>query len=95
VRDLFGLYLIEQNMAWYLINGRLAAARAQAVTAYVDRLIARLRSHAQSLVDAFGYGPEHLRAAIATGVEAARQDEARTYFADLTASGKAPVPEKH
>jgi acyl-CoA oxidase len=95
VRDLFGLRLIEQNLAWYLINGRLSAARAEAVTAYVDRLIDRLRSHAQSLVDAFGYGPEHLRAEIATGVESARQDEARAYFADLAASGKAPVPEKH
>jgi acyl-CoA oxidase len=95
VRDLFGLHLIEQNLAWYLINGRLSAARAEAVTAYVDRLIDRLRSHAQSLVDAFGYGPEHLRAEIATGVEAARQDEARAYFADLAASGLAPVPEKH
>jgi acyl-CoA oxidase len=95
LRDLFGLHLIEQNLAWYLINGRLSAARAEAVTAYVDRLIDRLRSHAQSLVDAFGYGPEHLRAEIATGVEVARQDEARAYFADLAASGKAPVPEKH
>jgi acyl-CoA oxidase len=95
LRDLFGLHLIEQNLAWYLINGRLSAARAQAVTAYVDRLIDRLRSHAQSLVDAFGYGPEHLRAEIATGVESVRQDEARAYFADLVASGAAPVPEKH
>jgi acyl-CoA oxidase len=95
VRDLFGLRLIEQNLAWYLINGRLTAVRAQAVTAYVDRLIGRLRPHAQSLVDAFGYGPEHLRAEIATGVEAERQDQARAYFADLAASGKAPTAEKH
>ncbi|MEY4102066.1 MAG: hypothetical protein RIR88_200, partial [Actinomycetota bacterium] len=95
VRDLFGLRLIEQNLAWYLINGRLTAVRAQAVTAYVDRLIGRLRPHAQSLVDAFGYGPEHLRAEIATGIEAERQDQARAYFADLAASGKAPTAEKH
>ncbi|MEN9751366.1 MAG: putative acyl-CoA dehydrogenase [Actinomycetota bacterium] len=82
VRDLFGLGLIEKSMAWYLIHGRLSAQRAQAVTAYVDRLIARLRPHAQDLVDAFGYGPQHLRAEIATGVEQDRQDEARAYFAD-------------
>lgn len=82
VRDLFGLHLIEKSLAWYLINGRLSAQRAQAVTAYVDRLIARLRPHAQDLVDVFGYGPQHLRAEIATGVEQARQDEARAYFAD-------------
>jgi acyl-CoA oxidase len=82
LRDLFGLGLVEKSMAWYLIHGRLSAQRAQAVTSYVDRLVARLRPHAQELVDAFGYGPQHLRAEIATGVEQARQDEARAYFAD-------------
>jgi acyl-CoA oxidase len=82
VRDLFGFGLIEKHLAWYLISGRLSAQRAQAVTAYVDRLIARLRPFSQDLVDAFGYGPEHLRASIATGVEAERQEEARAYFAD-------------
>ena len=95
VRDLFGLHVIEQNLAWYLIKGRLSAQRAEAVTAYVDRLITRLRSHAQDLVDAFGYGPEHLRAEIATGIEGIRQEEARHYFEKLAASGTAPVPEKH
>jgi acyl-CoA oxidase len=81
-------------MAWYLLNGRLSAARGHAVTAYVDRLIARLRPHAQELVDAFGYGPEHLRAEIATGVEQARQDEARAYFGQLRDAGLEPMPEK-
>jgi acyl-CoA oxidase len=51
VRNLFGLGLVEKHMAWYLLNGRLSAARGHAVTAYVDRLIARLRPHAQELVD--------------------------------------------
>jgi len=41
-----------------------------------------MRPHAQDLVDVFGYGPQHLRAEIATGVEQQRQDEARAYFAD-------------
>jgi acyl-CoA oxidase len=95
VRDLFGLHLIEQNLAWYLMKGRLSAQRAEAVTAYVDRLISRLRSHAQDLVDAFGYGPEHLRAEIASGIEGIRQEEARHYYEKLAASGIAPVPEKH
>ena len=39
--------------------------RAAAVSSYIDRLCVRLRPHAQDLVDAFGYGPEHIRAAIA------------------------------
>ena len=85
LRDLFGLHLIEENLAWYLIHGRLSAQRAEAITAYVDRLIERLRPHAQDLVDTFGYGPEHLRAEIATGVEQIRQDEARAYVAALAA----------
>jgi acyl-CoA oxidase len=94
LRDAFGLGLVEKHLAWYLMNGRLSPQRAQAVSAYVDRLITRLRPHAQDLVDAFGYGPEHLRSTIATGVEAERQDEARAYYAQQRASGTAPVMEK-
>ncbi|PWC07729.1 acyl-CoA dehydrogenase [Mycetocola zhujimingii] len=94
LRDLFGLGLIEKNLSWYLINGRLSGQRASAVTAYIDRLLARLRPHALDLVEAFGYTQEHLRAPVASGIEAERQDEAAAYFADLRASGTAPVQEK-
>ncbi|HEY9497812.1 MAG TPA: acyl-CoA dehydrogenase [Terrimesophilobacter sp.] len=94
LHDVFGLGLVEKHLAWYLIHGRLSPQRAQAITAYIDRLLARLRPHAQDLVDAFGYEPEHLRATIATGIEAERQDEARAYYRELAASGDAPVPEK-
>ncbi|PVU83148.1 acyl-CoA dehydrogenase [Cellulomonas sp. WB94] len=94
LRDLFGLVAIERNLAWYLINGRLSAGRARTVTSYIDRLLTRLRPHAQDLVDAFGYGPEHLRSTIATGVEAERQDEARAYYRAQRASDDAPLAEK-
>jgi acyl-CoA oxidase len=95
LRDLFGLGLIEKNMAWYLIHGRLSAQRAEAITAYIDdRLLPRLRPHALDLVDAFGLTPELLRASIATGAEGERQDEARAYYADLAAKGELPVEEK-
>lgn len=94
LRDLFGLTLVERHLDWYLLNGRLSAGRARTVTSYIDRLLTRLRPHAQDLVDAFGYGPEHLRAPIASGVEQERQDEARTWFKAQRASGDAPVPEK-
>jgi acyl-CoA oxidase len=94
LRDLFGLGLLEKHVAWHIIHGRLSPQRAQAVTAYIDRLVARLRPHAQALVDAFGYEQEHLRAKIASGAEAERQAEAREYFAALRASGEAPVDEK-
>lgn len=95
LRDLFGFTLIEKHLAWYLVNGRLSSTRATAVTDYIDdRLLPRLRAHALDLVDAFGFEPEHLRAPIASGAEKERQDEARAYYADLRASGKAPVEEK-
>jgi len=94
LRDLFGLQLIEKHLAWHLINGRLSTQRAAAVSSYIDRLCARLRPYALDLVTAFGYEPEHVRAPIASGAEQVRQDEARAYYADLEASGKAPVREK-
>ncbi|CAI9389945.1 acyl-CoA dehydrogenase [Microbacterium sp. T2.11-28] len=94
LRDLFGLSLIEKHLAWHLINGRLSTQRAAAVTRYIDRLCLRLRPHAQDLVDAFGFAPEHVRAPIASGAEQARQDEARAHYAALAASGEAPVSEK-
>ncbi|QBR73271.1 acyl-CoA dehydrogenase [Microbacterium sediminis] len=93
LRDLFGLGLIEKHLAWHIINGRLSTQRAAAVTRYIDRLCARLRPHAQDLVDAFGYEPEHVRAPIASGAEQARQDEAAQYYATLAATGKAPKKE--
>lgn len=94
LRDLFGLQLIEKHLAWHLIHGRLSMQRAAAVSSYIDRLCARLRPHALDLVDAFGYEPEHVRAPIASGAEKQRQDEARAYYADLAASGEAPILEK-
>ncbi len=94
LRDLFGLWLIEKHLAWYLINGRLSAQRAASVSRYIDRLCGRLRPHAQDLVDAFGFEPEHVRAPIASGAERRRQEEAREYYRELAESGAAPVSEK-
>lgn len=94
LRDLFGLGLIEKNLGWYLMNGRLSAQRARTVGPYLNRLLYRLRPHAQDLVDAFGYGPRQLRAAIAAGAEGVRQQEALDYARIRRASGSAAVPEK-
>ncbi|MCS5715559.1 acyl-CoA dehydrogenase family protein [Herbiconiux sp. CPCC 205716] len=94
LRDLFGLGLIEKHLAWYLINGRLSPSRARAVGLYTERLSARLRPHAQDLVSAFGYGPEHVRASISSGAEKARQSEAREYYRAARAAGTLPVEEK-
>ncbi|MDR6415996.1 acyl-CoA dehydrogenase [Pseudarthrobacter sulfonivorans] len=94
LRDLFGLSLIENNLSWYLMNGRLSMQRARTVGDYINRLLVKIRPHALDLVDAFGYGDEHVRAAIATGAEKTRQDEARAYVRAQRASGDAPVDEK-
>jgi len=95
LRDLFGLGLIEKDAAWYLVHGRLSAQRAEAITAYIDdRLLPRIREHALDLVAAFGLTPELVRAPLADGGEAVRQEESRAYYAALRASGEAPVDEK-
>ena len=94
LRDVFALTLIEDNLGWYLMNGRLSMQRARTLSGYINILLDRLRPHAQDLVDAFGYGPEHLRAAIADGGENERQDEAAEYYRRLRASADAPVDEK-
>ncbi|WP_163163683.1 acyl-CoA dehydrogenase [Arthrobacter sp. Alg241-R88] len=94
LRDLFGLSLIEKNLSWYLMNGRLSMQRGRTVGEYINRLLVKLRPHAVDLVDAFGYGEQHVRATIATGAEKKRQDEARAYFRSQRANGQAPVDEK-
>ena len=94
LRDLFGLGLIEKNLSWYLMHGRLSSQRARTLGEYINRLLAKIRPHAMDLVNAFGYGPEHLRAAVATGAEKERQDESMEYQRLLRASGAAPVDEK-
>lgn len=94
LRDLFGLTLIEAHLEWYLMNGRLSMQRGRTVGEYINRLLARLRPHALDLVEAFGYTQDHLRATVASGIEARRQEEAAAYFAALRASGEAPVKEK-
>ncbi|KNH15588.1 acyl-CoA dehydrogenase [Arthrobacter sp. ZBG10] len=94
LRDLFGLSLIEKNLSWYLMNGRLSMQRGRTVGDYINRLLVKIRPHALDLVAAFGYGDEHIRAAIATGAEKERQDEARAYFRASRASGRSPMDEK-
>lgn len=94
LRDVFALTVIEDDLGWFLANGRLSMQRARTLPEYVNRLLTRLRPHAQDLVDAFGYTQEHLRAEISSGIEAQRQDEAMEYFRRLRASDNAPVSEK-
>jgi acyl-CoA oxidase len=64
VCDLYALHAVEQDLAWFLGHNRLTPARAKAVTAAVNDLCARLRPHADTLVDAFAVPEVFLDAAI-------------------------------
>ncbi|GAB2462095.1 acyl-CoA dehydrogenase [Xylanimonas ulmi] len=94
LRDVYALSVIERDLGWFLAHGRLSGARARAVESELHTLLRRLRPHVLDLVDAWGLGDDHLRAAIATGAERERQDEARAYHEAQRASGAAPTPEK-
>lgn len=94
LRDLFGLSVIEEHLDWYLSHGRMSLMRGRMVESYVDRLVTRLRPHIMDVVEAFGFAPEHLRADIASGAEAARQQEAADWVADERAAGRWPRNEK-
>ncbi|MCG7308717.1 acyl-CoA dehydrogenase [Brachybacterium sp. ACRRE] len=94
VRDLFGLSLLQDDLAWYLLNGQLSAQRGRQVSADIKRLLWRLRPHVLDLVDAFDVRPGHVRAPIALGAEQERQDEAAAFFRAQRASADAPVSEK-
>ncbi|MDN5730601.1 MAG: acyl-CoA dehydrogenase family protein [Yaniella sp.] len=94
MRDLFALSTIEQDLGWFIEYGRISQQRARTLREYTNRLAARLRPHAQELVDAFGYNQNHLRMDITSGIERERQDEAMEYYRHLRASGDAPIPEK-
>ncbi len=90
LRDVYALTVIERDLAWFVVNGRLSASRARAVESELDGLLRRLRPHVLDLVAAWGLTDDHLRAAIATGAEKVRQDEARAYYAAQRAAGTAP-----
>ena len=94
LRDIYALSRIEETLDWYLINGRVSAQRAKTLSPYINRLVARVRPHAQDIVDAFGYTDDHIRMEVASGAEAKRQEEAIEHYRRLRASSSAPVDER-
>lgn len=94
MRNLFALSTIEQDLGWFIEYGQISQQRAKTLRQYTNRLAARLRPHAQDLVDSFGYNQHHLRMDITSGSEQERQEEAAEYYRRLRASGEAPIPEK-
>ncbi|MGY1624122.1 acyl-CoA dehydrogenase [Geodermatophilus sp. SYSU D00965] len=71
--DLHALSTIEAEKGWFLEHGRLTPARAKALTATVNALLADLRPHMATLVDGFAI-PEDWKAAAILTEEPARQD---------------------
>src|SRR5690606_23956537 len=94
VRDLFGLTLINDDLAWFLLNGMISTQRARQIGSDLRRLLWRIRPHVLDLVAAFDGRPGHVRAPIALGGEQERQEEAAAYFRDQRARHDAPVSEK-
>src|SRR5699024_3113606 len=94
LRDTYGLSLIEKHMAWHLMYGRLPMSRARQLNETLGRLCAKLTANALDLVDAFGYGHEHRRATISTGIEAQRQAEGADYCRRTRAKQAYPADEK-
>jgi len=85
LRDLHGFVLIEKHRDWYLINGRLSAHRAEAITDYINhRLLPRLRPHLGDLVSGFALSDANVRAPIALREEHDRQEEARAHERQLS-----------
>ena len=93
LRDLFGLSIIDENLDWYLAHGRLSLMRGRMVDAYLQRLVGRLRPHIMDVVAAFDFPQELLRAKIASGAEAQRQQEAADHRAAEEAAGVAAAAE--
>ena len=94
IRDLYGLTLIEENVGWHLMYGRLSMARARMLDDTIGRLCSKLAQNSLDLVKAFGYSESHRRASISSGIEARRQEEAAAYYRTARAKSDYPVDEK-
>ena len=83
LRDLYGFTLLEKNIDWFMINGRLTAHRAEAITDYIDdRLLPRLKPYALDLVDAFELTEPLVRSSLAFGAEQKRRDSKKGSMVD-------------
>ena len=53
--QLFGLYILQQDAAWYALNGDISQQHILSVSAHMDELCRSLVGDVNSLIDAFGY----------------------------------------
>jgi acyl-CoA oxidase len=71
LRDLYALWTIEQDRAWWLEHGWLTGDTSKELQKEVNVLCGELRPHALDLVEGFGIPDALLRAPIATQPQAA------------------------
>jgi acyl-CoA oxidase len=86
--DLYALWTIEQDKAWFLEHGRLTPTRAKLLTATVNQLLKDLRPHMITLVDAFAI-PAEWKAAQILVEEDDRQEAMAARDADVRAQAEA------
>lgn len=65
LRDLYGLWRIEQDRGWFLESGYMEGRKAKAIREQVNDLCGEVRDGARGLVDAFGIPDPVLAAPIA------------------------------
>jgi acyl-CoA oxidase len=88
VCDLYALWTMEQDKAWFLEHGRLTPTRAKVLTATVNQLLRELRPHMTTLVDAFAI-PEAWKAAQILVEEDDRQEAMAARDAEVRAAAQA------
>lgn len=94
IRDLYGLTLINENIGWHLMYGRLPMARARLIEPTIGRLCRKLAQNAEDLAEMFGFTSDHRRTKIAEGQEQARQNEASTYARQARSRKDYPIDER-
>ncbi len=67
LRSLYGLWLIERDLGWYLEKSFVEPVKAEAIRTEVNHLCREIRPMATAIVDAFGIPDALLAAPIATG----------------------------
>ncbi|WP_222192846.1 acyl-CoA dehydrogenase family protein [Modestobacter italicus] len=89
VCDLFALTTIEADKGWYLEHSRISPTRGKALTGAVNELLAELRPHMRTLVDAFAIPDAWLNCAI-LAEEPGRQETMAAHDAALRSAGSEP-----
>jgi acyl-CoA oxidase len=91
VCDLYALWTIEEDKAWFMEHGQLTPARGKALTSTVNTLLKELRPHMRTLVDAFAI-PEAWLACAILEEEDDRQEAMAARDAELRV-GSAEAPQ--